>query len=134
MIPGYTGIGAGALIVRDNRVLMLLRTERCKNCRHMWTIPGGTVEPLESPSNAVRREALEETGLILNTVSPLTVSDRIFDGQHWLSHIFLCDAKGTPVNTEPHMHEKMEWLDLDSLPDNVTMPSKDAIDAYMHRR
>ncbi len=136
MIPGIdqVGIGAGALIIRNNKALMLLRTEKCKNCRGMWTIPGGTVEPLENPEDAVRREAFEETGLILDTVMPLTVSDRIFDGQHWVSHIFLCGSNGTPFNKEPHMHEKMEWLDIDGLPDNVTMPSKDAIDAYKHIR
>jgi 8-oxo-dGTP diphosphatase len=134
MIPGHTGIGAGALIIRNNRALMLLRTEKCRNCRHMWTIPGGTVEPQEDPADAVRREALEETGLTLDSASPLTVSDRIFDGQHWISHIFLCGSDGTPVNKEPDMHEKMEWLDIDGLPENVTMPSKDAIDAYRHRR
>lgn len=136
MIPGidYVGIGAGALIIRNNRALMLLRSEKCRNCRHMWTIPGGTVESLENPEDAVRREALEETGLTLDSVRPLTVSDRIFDGQHWVSIIFLCDSNGTPMNKEPDMHEKMEWLDIDDLPENVTMPSKDAIDVYKHRR
>ena len=29
----------------------------------MWDVPGGFVEPLEHPEQAVRRELLEETGL-----------------------------------------------------------------------
>lgn len=52
-------LGAGALI-RDGagRVLLVEPTYRPD-----WLLPGGTVEPDESPSVACRREVLEELGL-----------------------------------------------------------------------
>jgi len=136
MKPGvdYVGLGVGGLIIRDGRALMLLRSERCRNNRHMWTIPGGMVEPMESLENAVRREVLEETGLSVSSVKFIALSDRIFDGQHWVSVLYLCEANGTPENKEPHMHEKIAWQDLRGLPGNITMPSKDALDAYNNMR
>lgn len=132
MIPGvdHTGVGVGALIVKDNKALMLLRTDKCRNNRHMWTIPGGKVELFETLENAVRREAMEETGSILTEIKLLTVSDRTFDGQHWVSILYICSADGAPKNMEPEMHERIEWLDIDALPENVTAPTMDAIAAY----
>jgi ADP-ribose pyrophosphatase YjhB (NUDIX family) len=132
MKPGvdYVGLGVGALIVRDNKALMLLRTDRCRNNRGLWTIPGGMAEQPETLEAAVRREALEEAGIALSTVQFLALSDRFFDGQHWVSALYLCTTDEEPVNIEPHMHSRLAWMDIDHLPENVTAPSMDAINAY----
>jgi len=52
--------GAGALIVRDGRVLMVLR-ERSGKVR--WELPSGLLEEGESLEEAAARETLEETSL-----------------------------------------------------------------------
>jgi ADP-ribose pyrophosphatase YjhB (NUDIX family) len=132
MIPGrdYVGLGVGGIIVRDNKVLMLLRSDACRNNRGLWTIPGGVVEPFERLEDAVKREITEETGLILRTVEFMTVSDRTFDGEHWVSILFLCETEGEPVNAEPARHRKIAWQDLDDLPCDITAPSRDAINAF----
>ncbi len=130
----YVGVGVGALILRDNRALMLLRSERCRNNRHQWTIPDGGVELFESLEAAVGREVLEETGLKLRAIRFLTVSDRQFDGQHWVSILYSGVADGDPRNLETGLHEKMEWLDIDGLPEDITPPTRDAIGAYRRSR
>jgi|SRR5208337_5314430 len=130
----YVGLGVGALIIRNNKALMLLRTDQCRNNRHIWTIPGGGVETYEKLEEAVRRETMEEVGMALDTAKFLAISDRIFDDQHWVSILYLCESAGEPKNMENDKHDKMEWLDIDDLPENVTLPTKDAIDAYRHRR
>ncbi|MFB6194392.1 MAG: NUDIX hydrolase [Halobaculum sp.] len=43
-----------------------------------WTLPGGAVEPGESPSAAVRREIREETGLTATVGEPLLVVDQTY--------------------------------------------------------
>lgn len=132
MKPGvdYVGVGVGALIVRDHKALMLLRTDRCRNNRGMWTIPGGMAEVSETLEDAVRRESLEEAGVQITLIRFLSLSDRFFDSQHWVSALYLCETDSEPVNMEPHMHSTIEWVDIDRLPENITAPSMDALTAY----
>lgn len=132
MIPGkdYVGLGVGALIVRNGKVLMLLRTDACRNNRGLWTIPGGMVETFERLEDALKREVKEETGLIVTSLEFLTVSDRTFDGEHWVSILYRCGTEGEPVNMEPDKHGEIAWQDLDDLPGDITAPSRDAIDAF----
>ena len=136
MIPGvdYVGLGVGAVIVRDNQVLMLLRSSACRNNAGLWTIPGGMVETFETLEEAVKRETAEEVGLTATSAKFIAVSDRIFDGQHWVSILYQCETAGEPCNTEPEKHLSLQWHDLDHLPENITAPSRDAIDAYLRHR
>jgi 8-oxo-dGTP pyrophosphatase MutT (NUDIX family) len=57
-------VPAAAVLVRDDRGRVLL-------VRHAdldaWLLPGGAVEPDEAPAEAAAREALEETGLEVET-------------------------------------------------------------------
>ena len=132
MIPGkdYVGLGVGAVIVREGKVLMLLRSDACRNNRGLWTIPGGMVETSEGLEDAVRREVREETGLHVTYIEFLCVSDRFFDGEHWVSILYRCGTEGEPSNTEPEKHKRIEWQDLDDLPTDITLPSRDAINAF----
>jgi ADP-ribose pyrophosphatase YjhB (NUDIX family) len=133
MIPGidHVGLGVGAIIVRGHKVLMLLRSEACRNNAGLWTIPGGMVETFETLDDAVRRETAEEVGLTVTSEKLIAVSDRIFEGQHWVSILYHCETTDEPRNMEPEKHHKLEWHDLDHLPENITAPSRDAIEAYL---
>ncbi len=52
---------AGALVVRDGRVLLIQRA--IEPWRGTWDIPGGFCDPDEHPLETVHRELLEEVGL-----------------------------------------------------------------------
>ena len=58
---------AAAVIVRDGRVLMVHERSRRSGGGEWWTLPGGGLEPGETPEEAVRREVFEETGLVVRT-------------------------------------------------------------------
>ena len=54
-------------LVRGSDVLFLRRAER-DEWNGIWWLPGGKVEPGESPDAAARRELLEETGYRVEAV------------------------------------------------------------------
>lgn len=54
-------VAAGVLVLRSEEVLLVRRT--LDPFRGAWSIPAGFVNAFEDPSEAARRECLEETGL-----------------------------------------------------------------------
>lgn len=58
---------AAAVIIRDGRLLMVRQRGTGPSGRHdgqeYWTLPGGGIQPGETPEQAVKREVAEETGL-----------------------------------------------------------------------
>lgn len=61
---------AAAVIIRDGRILMVHERSH-RSGREWWTLPGGGIEPGETPEQAVRREVLEETGLVVEEATYL---------------------------------------------------------------
>ncbi len=58
-----------AIIFEENNRILLARHADTKH----WVAPGGSIEPNEKPVDAVIREALEETGLIVEPTKILGV-------------------------------------------------------------
>ena len=57
-----------AIILNENKELLLHEKEN-----EPWSLPAGMIEPNESPKDAIIREVLEETGLIIKPVDILGV-------------------------------------------------------------
>ncbi len=51
---------ASAVIIKDNRILMVKILDQGKS---WWCLPGGTIEPGETPEQAILRELREELNL-----------------------------------------------------------------------
>jgi 8-oxo-dGTP diphosphatase len=59
--PDAPRVAVGALVVHQNKVLLILRGKA--PAKGMWAVPGGSVNIGETLQTAAEREVLEETGL-----------------------------------------------------------------------
>ena len=69
-----TGLSAGARVRDPDGRIALVRNGWTDG----WFVPGGGVEPGETPARAARREVLEETGLEATIDEPLVVLEQTY--------------------------------------------------------
>jgi 8-oxo-dGTP diphosphatase len=93
-------LAVGAVVVRDDGAVLLVQRGRPPR-EGTWSLPGGKVEMGESLEDAVRREVMEETGLVVVVVgAPLCVVTLEGEGETFEIHEMRCrlapgvDAKG----------------------------------------
>jgi 8-oxo-dGTP diphosphatase len=130
MRPGqdFPGVGVGLAIVRDGRIL-LYRRVRPPEAGH-WNIVGGKIDHMEPAVEAARREAEEESGLSIQNVEFLGLSEQIFhdEGQHWLSLIYRAvDFSGEARVTEPDKLPEFGWFAFTELPAPLSRFAADAV-------
>lgn len=118
---------AGALILSDQRVLLAERA--FEPFRGYWDIPGGFLEPGEHPSDGARREAHEETGLVIDLAEqPFAILiDRYGgDGDFTLNLYYL----GTVVSGDLRPADdaaSLRWFPLDALPERIAFEHSQAV-------
>lgn len=121
-MSGTTNVpGVCVLIQQKGKALFILRSNTGWKDNE-YAVPSGHVEDGETFKQAAVRETLEEVGLkirpedliykttIHRQSSDSTRVDVWFEALAW---------SGEPENMEPDKHSKIEWLELDNLPDNT---------------
>lgn len=111
-------VGASAVIVRGDRVLLGQR--RNAHGAGTYAFPGGKPKPGESPADAVAREVLEETGLVIERTDPITWTNEIFteNGLHFVTLHYLATVSNDaePAVLEPEKCEGWDWYSWSTLP------------------
>jgi 8-oxo-dGTP diphosphatase len=91
-------VGVGAVILHHDRILLIQRGHA--PLKGEWSLPGGALELGETLEEGIRREVLEETGLIVDPVAIVEVFDRIVrDAEnrvqfHYVLVDYLCRVTG----------------------------------------
>ena len=111
-------VGVGAIIFDCDRVLLIQRGHA--PMQGEWSLPGGALEVGETLQEGVKREVLEETGLIVEPAAIVEVFDRIAHDEagrvqfHYVLVDFLCRiAGGTAVCASDAVD--LRWVKCDEL-------------------
>lgn len=110
--PDVPRVAVGAVVVHQNKVLLVLRGQ--PPAEGKWAIPGGSVKLGESLQTAAEREILEETGLRIKAGEIIFSFDTIVrdDAGRVQYHYVILDLEAKPID-----------------PDQQPVPGDDARDA-----
>lgn len=112
-------------VIYQQRILMVRHVH---DGRDYWTLPGGGIEPGETPERAAEREILEETGVEV-TVDRFVFTSSSRSGRN-TTHCFLMsapasadvelghDPEQTHLDAEERMLKDVAWLPLLSVRDD----------------
>ena len=106
-------------VIFDDHERVLLMRERSDG---RWSVPGGWADPGDSPSSAVTREILEETGYHSVAVKLVACWDRELQGNppplpvHVYKLFFLCRRYGSMQPPAALETLDVGWFGFDALP------------------
>ena len=122
-------VGVGIVIWRRDEILLLRR----KNVHGegTWSTPGGHLEARESPEACAVREAREETGVEVEGVRFLGVTNDVFDGEDlhyvtlWMEATY---HSGEAYSAAPHEMSEVRWCSARALPDDLFSSLQNLVD------
>ena len=129
--PDSPLVGVGAVIVDQNRVLLIRRGT--PPLLGEWSLPGGVLECGETLRDAVVREAHEETGLTVETGEMLGIYERVIRDDarrvryHYVLIDFLCRAVGGDLKAGSDAAD-VRWFTREELPAlNLAFDAEDVV-------
>ncbi len=112
-------VAAKSFIVKDNKVLIVKRSDYSIQKPNTWEFPGGRLEIGEDPMLGVQRETKEETGLDIEVLHPINIRHfKRADNQTVTLIVFLCKPLHTNVKLSKE-HTAYEWVALENAKDKL---------------
>lgn len=136
MSKRHTNIVACFLILEKNGRVLLLKRANTGYRDGEYGLVAGHLEPGETYTQAMVREAKEEAGLefsedelevvhVMHRKSTVDLSERV--------DVFFVPKKNLkqkPVNCEPEKCSELKWFDSNKLPENIIPPIKQALESF----
>lgn len=114
----YKFHGASILIYNEGKLLILKRADSDKADANLWTIPGGGIEEGEDLEAAIKREVLEETGIVLDSLNLKDLQGFIFedfDENNKLTIGVLSTTIKTLKILLNNEHSDYKWIDISEI-------------------
>ena len=101
-----------ALIERNGKYLVLQRSDKNLTNRNKWQLPEGKVRPGEKMIDALKRELLEETSLILTSAVVFGIHSNVSKESHGIIRVrrlvFRCKTMGKIRLSKDH--KDFKWV------------------------
>lgn len=124
-------IAVKAFIVDNGNLLTIKRRPHDVHAPGVWDIPGGRLDSIdEDPFVGVKRESLEEVGLDIDVLNPLTIDHFVRDdGQKITMIIFLCKPLSSSVKLSEE-HVDFAWTPIAQAEDKLVHHFHNTLDTY----
>jgi len=119
-------VGARALVVKDNQVLLIRHTYTSG-----WYTIGGLVDKKETPKNALIREIEEEAGIKADDPKLLGVYYSNYHKRDDYILFYLVESFAVVHNRTSPEIEEVKWFNFDKLPPDISPGTKRRIDEYL---
>lgn len=134
MQPEYPRVGIGVILVNGEGQILL--GKRKNSHAPYWSIPGGHLEMGETFEACAIREVEEETGIRLENVRFVAVTNDLAThtacGKHYISIALLAEGvTQQPWLCEPEKCEAWMWCDPGALPEPHYEASRSAIQCWL---
>ena len=107
-------IGATAVIVQDNKVLLVKREDF-----EVWALPGGGVDEGESLAETAVREVYEETGLEIEITHLIGLYSEIGSWSDWHLASFAARVIGGDLKSQMGEVLDLRFFPLEELPEDM---------------
>lgn len=123
-------VGVAIFVEKDRKILFGKRSENHEAAPGVWEVPSGRLEAGEDPTDAVRREGMEEMGVEVEPLQMFHACCFKRNGKDLILLHYHCRYKGTPARSREH--SEFRWVTPIEAIDLLTYPrQKEAMRAYL---
>ena len=99
-----------------------------------WGLPGGHLAFSENMQAGVRRELMEETGLVIGEMTFANMVNSPQGSRHYIQIGFIAtNVQGEPALKEPDRCAEWRWFPLADLPSNIFIAHQKQVEAFLKK-
>ena len=135
-VANRKSVGAGAIFIKDGKVLTVFRNNTTKN-NNKYGLIGGRNEANETAQACAIREVYEEVGIELKpeNLRLVHVIHSKENNEETIGFYFLIESwEGEPYNKASDKHERIEWIDVHNLPNNMISRNRQALELFQKNK
>lgn len=108
---------SSAIIRKNNKILLLRRSDKNKKYKGFWQLPEGHIEEAESPLDAVKREIKEEINCVLTKpkIKGTTPAHIKLNGRNYLVIRIVFEGLNKGRIKLDADHSEYKWFDLEEV-------------------
>jgi len=121
-----------SFIIKDNKFLLLKRSEKVKSMKGLWAGVSGIIEKNEEPLDRAKIEIFEELGIkedeiqLLKAAEQMKIKSPQYKNHEWQIFPFLFETKNSEIKLNWE-NSDFKWIEADELSNHETVPSLEKV-------